>query len=408
MHQVARVIVVPALLLVSQPAAAQQYDLDSLLRAHRYALRLEDGHLRGAGAELILEAAASAQFVGLLEEHNVSDLASLATALFDTLRVAFGYRYLALEQGGVITSWLAEAARHGGWDSVATLAARWPHAPTFATDDELAMMAHVAATAGTAQPPVWGIDQEFGALHILERLATLAPNEEARGRALVLAETARRHEKDRLGDSLYLAQVALPSDFADLPALFAPEPGSETERLIAALQFSSRVYYNNTLAQRGRPTGYENMRERELGMKQRFLEEYERARAAGDPEPRVLLKLGHWHLFRGIYRGDVPTFGNFASEFATAHGMNTFYLSSYVVESPEQWRNSAAFGDLALPGETLTVVDFRPLRPYAHQGSIGELSATWKSLLFRADAALIIRGGRTGPYTVTRRSVGAQ
>jgi hypothetical protein len=402
------ILVVPALLFVSRPVGAQSHDLDSLLRAHRHALRLEDGHLRGAGADLILEAAASSQFVGLLEEHNVGDLASLTVALFDTLRVALGYRYLALEQGGVITSWLGEAARHGGWDSVSTLATRWPHAPTFATDEELAMIAHIAATAGTPHTPVWGIDQEFGALHILERLAALAPNEVARRRALALAETARRHEKDRLGDSLYLAQVALPSDFADLPALFTPESGSETARLIAALQFSNRVFYNNTLAQRGRPTGYENMRERELGMKRRFLEEYARARDAGDPEPRVLLKLGHWHLMRGISRGNVPTFGNFASEFATAHGWETFYLSCYVVDGPEQWRNSAAFGDLALPGETFTVIDFRPLRPYAHQGTIGELSAAWKLLFFGADAALIIRGGRTGSYTVTRPSAGSR
>lgn len=73
-----------------------------------------------------------------------------------------------------------------------------------------------------------------------------------------------------------------------------------------------------------------------------------------------------------------------------------------MVDGPEAWRNSAAFAPLALPGERFTVIDFRPLRAYAHQGSIADLGDAWKSLLFRADAALIVRGGQTGSDTMTR------
>jgi len=284
---------------------------------------------------------------------------------------------------------------------VDALVRRWPHAPTFATDEELALIAHIATTSAARTTPLWGLDQELGALHILERLAAIAPSDAAREYVSSLATTARRYEHDRHGDTLYLAQIAVPEDFASLPDLFRAAPESEAARLMAELQYTNRVYYNHTLSRRGHPTGYENAREREVGMKQRFIARYARARAAGDTLPRVLLKLGHWHLFRGIGRGNVPTFGNFASELATANGMDALLLSTYVVDGPEQWRNNSTFAPLALADARFTLIDFRPLRPYAHQGSIADLSDTWKSLLFQADAALIVRGGRTGSYRVT-------
>ena len=78
-----------------------------------------------------------------------------------------------------------------------------------------------------------------------------------------------------------------------------------------------------------------------------------------------------------------------------------YEVITYVVDGPEQWRNNSTFAPLALADARFTLIDFRPLRPYAHQGSIADLSDTWKSLLFQADAALIVRGGRTGSYRVT-------
>jgi len=390
----------------ARPAPAQRLQLDSLLLVHRHAVRLDAGRLSGPGADAILAAARTSQVVGLLEEHNVADLADFTVALFDTLQAAFGFRYLGVEQGSVIAEWLSAAARAGGLDSVHAIVRHWPQAPTFATDEELAMLAHVAAGSHASTNPIWGLDQELGALHILQRLTELAPSAAARTRTRELAAVARRYEADRFGDTLYLAQVATPDDFADLPRLFRPAPGSEAALLIEALQFTSRVYHNHVLALRGRPTGYENARERELGMKRRFVANYARARGTGDSLPRVLLKLGHWHLSRGIYRGNVPTLGNFASELATANGMEAFLLSTHVVDGPETWRNSGAFASFALPGERFTLIDFRPLRPYAHQGTIDGLTDAWKSLLFRADAALVIRGGRTGAYEVTRRASG--
>jgi hypothetical protein len=398
-------IILAGLLAVLPPArvgSGQELSLDSLLEAHSYDLSIEGDRLMGPGLELILAAARDAQFVAIAEEHNLRELNQLSSRLFEELQRAYGFDYVALEQGSVIASWFGAPGRRGDIEAIAELAGRYPHAPTFATDEELEMIAAVGGLSTASVNPIWGVDQELGALHILEALARLAPTDDARRRVEELAEEARRYELDRAGETHYLAEVAAPEDFRDLPALFRAEAGSEAALLIDALIRTSRIYYNYTLSRQGLPTAYENGREREESMKLRFMELYRRAQSAGDTLPRVLAKLGHWHLFRGIYRANVTTFGNFLSEFALANGMAIFLLSTYVVESPETWRNAGGpLADVAGQAQ-FTVVDLRPLRPYAHQNMIAGLSEGFRRRLFQVDAALIIRGGRTGGYSIVR------
>lgn len=382
--------------------AGQALSLDSLLIEHSHEMSIASGRLTGPGLDVIMEAAGRAQFVGIAEEHNVRELNEMTGLLFEALHLTHGFRYAAFEQGSVITSWIGSTDYRGDIDAVAGLVGRYPHAPTFATDEELQMMVDIGRISSAKVNPVWGIDQELGALHILERLAEIAPDDNVRSRVMKMAAEARKYEDTRSGDTHYLAEVATPEDFSDLPSLFNAIDGSEANVLIEALQRTARIYHNFALSRKGQPTGYENGREREESMKHRFMEQYRRAQAAGDTLPRVVARLGHWHMYRGIFRANVPTFGNFLSEFAVSNGMNSFILAVFVVESPEAWRNIK--GPLAaIPGRApFTVVDFRPLRPLAHQKMIADMDENFRIRLYRADAALIIRGGRTGAYTMTR------
>lgn len=52
-----------------------------------------------------------------------------------------------------------------------------------------------------------------------------------------------------------------------------------------------------------------------------------------------------------------------------------------------------------------TIIDFRPLRKYAHAKRIEDLSEGIKSLLFRVDALLVIGNARPGTYTLTRDQI---
>ncbi len=394
---------IPVLLLciglLSHPLLhAQNIPLDTLLSRYSYPLLLKDGRLEGEGVQVILNAAAAAQFFAIAEEHNLRELNHLSQMLFDTLRKAHDFRFLALEQGGVITRWLNKAAVSGGQDSVLAFVRRYPHAATFATDEEFRLIGRVAETSKGAYDAVWGVDQEYGATHILDRLAGLARTPAARSKARELAERAWMYEKDRTGDSLFLAGPSAPSDFAPLRQAFDPQPGSEAGFLIDALERTSRIYDNQFISRLGQFTLFESVAERELSMKRRFMEEYRRAQSVGIKLPRVILKLGHWHIIRGVYQGNVNTLGDFVDQLSIANGMNTFILSTYVSSSTEQWRVNPDFAGRAIPGADFTIIDFRPLRARAHQNAIDGLTDVWKIRLFRYDAALVVRYGRTGSY----------
>lgn len=402
------VIALTVLGMYGIPLVGQSMPLDSLLRAHSYDLTLRDGRLGGGGLDFLLDASRTAQFVAIAEEHNVRELNHLAAALFQALHETHGFQYLALEQGSVITSWMGSGERRGDREAIARLAARYPVAPTFATDEELWLIGDVGSTSSAAGNPIWGVDQEFGALHILDRLAELAPDSATRERVEALASEVRPYESDRSGDTHYLSERSRPEDVEMLPAMFRAPPGSEADVLLEALLRTVRIYHNFALARQGLPTAYENGREREESMKHRFMEQYRNAQTLSDSLPRVLAKLGHWHVYRGIFRANVPTFGNFLSEFSISNGMDTFIVSTYVVDGPEDWRNSS--GPIAeAAGEGMfTMVDLRPLRPLAHQKRIADLSDDVKAVLFMVDAALIIRGGRTGAYDIVKGAAGSR
>jgi hypothetical protein len=384
------------------PSGAQELPLDSLLRANRYDLIIEEGTFSGEGLGFLLEASRDVQFFAIAEEHNLLELNRFSSVLFRTLHEAYGFNFLVLEQGSIIGSWMGQNELRGDLSAISELVARYPHAPTFATDQELDLIASVGSVSSALVGPIWGVDQEFGALHILERLADVAPSAEAREEALRLAAEAREYENDRASEVHYLAEIARPGDFETLSRLFESEEGDEAVELVAALLRTVRIYHNLRQAQAGLPTAYESGREREESMKSRFMERYGEAKRTGDFLPRVVAKLGHWHIFRGIYRANVPTFGNFLSEFSISNGLSTFVLTTYVVDSPESWRNSeSAIAAAAGPG-TYTLIDLRPLRALAHQKMITGLTEGATRVLFMADAALVIRGGRTGSYEMVK------
>ena len=61
----------------------------------------------------------------------------------------------------------------GRTDSIVAYARRYPHAFTFMSDQELAMIADVGRIATGRGNPLWGLDQAFGVTHALDRLAVL-------------------------------------------------------------------------------------------------------------------------------------------------------------------------------------------------------------------------------------------
>lgn len=404
------ILIVHACLVSPSPARAQSTLLDSLLQAHRYPLGVDGGRLTGAGADVLLRAAASAQFVALAEPHNVKQVPELTTSLFRVLNERLGFQYLAIEAGPVITRTAASGARRGVADSTYALARRYPNGFAFDTDQEMAMIAAVARLSGATVAPVWGVDQAFGGLHVLERLHALAPSAGARAVAeRVLAHAGEFDAARGEGENRYISHRARPEDFTELRRVYAPGPGSEADALLRTLETSHRIYQNNIRASRTVLTGYESNREREEYMKEMFMEGYRAAVAAGDAMPRVLLKLGHWHTIRGQNWGNVFTLGNFVSELARANGRDAVHVAMYLNNASGSYGVLSQYADyrpLADAGDPtgLVLLDLRPLRPYAHAGRLEGLTAEQRRVIFGFDFALLMGGAEPATFTRTRAS----
>lgn len=384
--------------------------LDSLLRAHAYPLDVTPEGLSGPGADFLREMADRLQFVSIGESHNISEIPLFTRALLRDLRKRAGFRYIAFENGPVIMEMVADAARQGGVEGAFELAGRYPHAMQFWTDEEVELAAEAVALSAAdpvvgpggrgprAPRAVWGLDQAFGGLHILERLGRIAPSPEARTTTARIVAEVRAIESSRagwgaserwIGTENAAAAIASLREISDAPA------GSDPHRLVETLALSNRIY-----RMRGGTGTFRSNDLRERTMKRTFMERYREAVAAGDPLPRAIAKFGHWHAGRGTSPGGVYSLGNFLSELATANGLESFHISVallgdvWTLEDYPEYDPLPRIGLDAGGPEGWTIVDLRPLRAHVATGALPGISDELRELALRFDAELLVGGAR--------------
>jgi len=385
--------------------ASQKIKIEDLLKANSYKIAMSEGYLSGSGLEFLLKATDKTQFFAIAEPHNAKEVPEITSSLFNSLKKHHGFNYLALEQDPVMARMVSAPVNVGNRDYLVSLARKYLNAFTFITDQELEMISQVGAVSRGRGNRIWGLDQVFGAIHVLDRLSKFAPSPDVRNRTLKLVEVLKRNEAERAKkqDRYTMAEVGNIEEFNQLLKQYHPKSGSEAEFLISQMLLSARVYQNNRDAESGQLTGYTASLEREENMKALFMLEYRRAQVAGDAVPKVLLKLGHNHSIRGRSWSDVLSLGNFISEFARSNGMNSFHLAVY---------NNNATGDYGVLGSTpdykpladaaakdrWTVIDLRPLREYAYGGKLAGLNPELRRVIFGFDAVLLIGGASRGTY----------
>ncbi len=381
---------------------------DSVLKAHRYELQIRNGRLMGPAAAFLDQAVRGTQFVSLGESHNNRDVPLFTSALFRMLSENHGFGYLAIESGSTMVTPLGRAPRVGNADSVRAYARRYPNGLQFTSDQELDMIAEIGRLSRAAGTRVWGVDQEYGGLHMLERLVALAQSPQSRTLAERVTVRAREYdaERHRTGDTRYISRMAKTADFDSLKEVFRAATGSEAAYLIDALQTSHRIYQNNIFA-RERMSGYESNREREELMKTRFLEFYREAQRAGVNSPRVLLKLGHWHIIRGLNWGRQFTLGDFAANLARANDQKALSIALYLNNDSgnygvlKQYPDYEPFARAALPNGW-TLLDLRPLRPFVQAGRI-RLNAEQERIVLGFDLALLISNTAAADFATIGR-----
>jgi hypothetical protein len=382
-------------------AQEEENSFENLLRANAFPIRIENGKLSGKGADLITASLEDVQFVALGEEHNKRAVHEFGGALFRLLHDRYDFNHLALEEDPYWCKMLSEAAKKGGGAEVVNLALRYPNAFHLPTENEMQMIGEIGKISN-AKYPIWGLNQVFGAAHIYERLARLAPNKTARAAAQKLLDEALEYEKERFGKNVhYIVQIAKPEDFALLRNSFKPRKNSEADFLIEQLALSNRIFAPYVI--KPRPSSavfYESGKMRELNMKRLFAASYKEAQNQGEALPKVLAMFGQLHLYRGLSEHtEQYTLGNYLAELANFNDQKSFHIYTAV---DSEYIYKGAFAGLAKiaseiaknSGSSGAVVDLRPLFDRARTSK--DINPELRRLVMSYDVFLFLGDSETG------------
>jgi hypothetical protein len=378
-----------------------------VFHANRYPVDVQAGRLTGSGARFLRDATQHVQFFVLGESHYVAEIPRFSSAIFNELHASAGFNHYAIEYGPVIGHMLSAPSVRGEESRTFELARRYPYAFQFWYDEELKAISGIGGQSRSRTDAIWGIDNEWGALHILERLVKLAPTKEARAVATALADQARTLETQRSFDiNAEIKRFITSPDsaaFIHLREVFHPARDSEAASLIEALVTSNQIYRDDAAANRGLPLGYRANSERERYMKELFLDQYRKAQRSGDSLPRVLVKIGSVHGGKWLSQTHTHALGNFLHEFAIANSQASFHLVAWLVNEPGTYwsiTDDPAFQLLGRAGSTreTVIVDFRPLRDLWVAGRLKAMSGDMVKWMFGYDAVLLIGSGTRGSY----------
>lgn len=404
----------------SLPLTAPADDaLTEALAKNRSTLVLENGSLKGAGADFLFREAEGSQFFLIAEDHGIAEVPLLTAALFRQIR-SYGYRHFATETGPITARLLERlAASQNTQRSFADFNHQNPFSvPFYFWQEEGGLIETVMHSPGRqrAGATLWGLDQEFvmsARLH-LKRLVELAPKGQARRTVEEFNQKAQT-EFDRMVQSknpgLVFLASATEDDFKRLYAALNPRPGSEAAEILDELKVSWEIY---TKQFRGQV--YEANDQRAQLMKRHFMRYYNEALRVEKSPPKVLFKFGMNHMKRGKNFVNVFDIGSLVPHLAFMNGTKSFHLlvvaasgtqNSYLpFVGNETDKNSKydvvkVFKDYAsadvkpllqaaAENRSWTVLDLRPLRPLVTNRKLGKIDKGLEELIYGYDAVLII------------------
>lgn len=405
--------------LAAQPILSIPDDsaLIAELVKNRYTLALEDGRLKGAGADLLFKEAEAAQFFLIAEDHGIMELPQLTAALFRQIN-AYGYDHFAIEAGPITARQLEKlASSPRSQQDFADFNRRNPFSlPFYFWKEEAGLLETVVNAPGRKLKTLWGLDQEFvmsTKLH-LKRLVELAPNRQAR-RVVEEYNQKAQTEFNRMVESknpsIVFMASATADDFKRLRAALDPKPGSEAAEILDEMQESWEIY---TKQFRGQV--YEANDQRAQLMKRHFMRYYNDALREEKSPPKVLFKFGMNHMKRGRSFINVFDVGSFVPDLAFTNGMKSFHLlvvgaggtqNAYlpfvgneadknrkydVVKVLKDYASVDVKPLIAAAAEdkSWAVIDLRPLRSLITNRKLENIDKGLEELIYGYDAALII------------------
>lgn len=394
-----------ALLLVAATTAAHADAFDDALAKHEYKLELKDGALAGPGADILKAAIDSANFVGLGEDHGIAQIPAFDAAVCKEL-APHGFKHLALEVGPSVAAELeADAKAEGGAKRLAAFDKANPETVAFYTWREEFDFLRACPLH------VYGIDQELmgSPVYVLPKVLATKPGPKATAALQqLIKEEATAHaaaaKSGSFGDLWLMSAKQATLDAAK--TALAADGSAEAQKLFASLLESRDIY----LGQGSKDTAYASNRHRAKLMKGLLLDDIGAAAKADGAFPKMIVKLGGYHLYRGNNPLRSSEVGNMIGEAAEAHrvdavnilvlGLHGQQLAMVGPGKPAQpqkldfvhdpdWKFMAPLARDAEKLGAYSLFDLRALRPAFGSLKVGD--AELERLVFGYDFVVIVR-----------------
>ena len=307
-------------------ASAQQEKFVERLLQNRYQLTLEAGKLSGPAMPILQSALFEAQFVLIGEDHGISQIPQFSGAICELLGPQ-GFHTMAVEVGPLAAAEIQPwTLRDDGAKQLVEFEKKYPETIAFYNfHEEYELLSRCARAAKAGKFRLWGLDQELmGASElILTRILETHPGRLAADQTKRLVQKSEEAHATALksgnpGDTFMMTSSE--EDLTRLRELLRKDGNTAGEALISELIESRDIYLKNMTA------GYESNRERALLMKTTFEQAYSSATQEEGKPPKVLLKLGGDHTYKGFNPLRNNDIGNFLAEMADGQGAKSLHI----------------------------------------------------------------------------------
>ncbi len=391
-------------------ATTPSSDLTALLRAGRHRLVLRHGALNGDGAPILRQALHDAQFIAIGEQHGTQEVPQFVAAVCRAM-AQDGLDALAVEAGPFAVAHIQPWTQQRDGAGMLRLTEQdFPDFIAFFAWKQEFDLLTACETAVQPPPALWGLDQEFlGAPAFLLQSATKAGGDDAvNAAARALLDQCRGFTRESVASGDWKKSCVFRLSDADLARLHAAVVrggGPHLITLVSALLKTRHIYTQHETGH-----AYEANRERALLLKANFLTDYNALSAHLKRPPRVLLKFGANHLYRGFDTTNLADLGNFVTEFADGLGTTSLHIAvlglrgtsaenagpgkpSKVATMQPAGMTGGEFGFLGplvaqADADGMTMFDMRPLR--SHLASIEPIDRELERLILGYDLVILI------------------
>jgi hypothetical protein len=290
---------------------------------NRHRIDLAEGTFSGPGWDWLLARGREAQFFLIGEQHGIAENPKLAAALFRALAPA-GYAHAAIEISPPMAAEYDRVLLAGGIDAFRRFYAEpGNQAAFFGMREEAEWLAAAVAAVPGNRPVLWGMDYEVGADRHLIRMLKAKPRPAAATTALNALETASTASWARYAEThnpQFIYSFAGDPGLVETLRAAWPRADADTRRILDTLQgtFEINQYWTQN-------RGWDSNARRAQLMHANFLA-YWRAEKAAGRSPRLMMKMGSYHMMRGLTGTGVFDLGTLVPEIAALEGTKAFQL----------------------------------------------------------------------------------